>query len=123
MLNEFGIFEEVVLKLLQQIILGRLVDGNQAAKTKIVHAVLVVFHKSQHLHNTLSSLFVKYALDANLCIGIHTAILSNAFRLQFFKVAIIIYSERGDIEPARLKLVLMFRKQLCLLTTSTTSPT
>ena len=106
LLNEFGIIEEVVFELLQQIILGWLIEGNQTTKTEVINATLVVIHKCLHLLYALQSLFVEYTLNANLSIGIHSAILGYALLLQFGKVAIIILSKRmaGDIEPARLKI-------------------
>lgn len=65
-----------------------------------------MLHKYQHLLNALQTLLVKYALYANLCVGIHSAILGDAFRLQLGKVAIIIHAKRvaGDVEPTRLKI-------------------
>ena len=77
LLNKLGIIEKVVLELLQQIILGWLIKGNQTAKTKVVNAILVVLHKCQHILYALQSLFVEYTLNANLCIGIHSAILCD----------------------------------------------
>lgn len=77
LLNKFGIIEEVVLELLQQIILGWLIKGNQATETEIINAILVVLHKSKYLLDALQSLFVEYTLNANLCIGIHSAILCD----------------------------------------------
>ena len=45
LLNEFGIIEEVVFELLQQIILGWLIKGNQTTKTEVINATLVVTRK------------------------------------------------------------------------------
>lgn len=45
LLNELGIIEKVALELLQQIILGWLIKGNQTTETEIINAILVVLHK------------------------------------------------------------------------------
>ena len=78
LLNELGIIEEVVFELLQQIIFSGLIEGNQTTKTEIIYAILVVLHKSKHLLYALQSLFVEYTLNANLCVGVHSAIFSYA---------------------------------------------
>ena len=66
LLNEFGIIEEVVFELLQQIILDWLIEGNQTTKTEVINATLVVIHKCQHILYALQFLFVEYTLNANL---------------------------------------------------------